>query len=125
MSSCHRLSSLHRGRKLLLTVPLLAVAGLSYGEEPLDPLGAVQPATAGTRGPYEVAFTPDGGTAIVTESEAAAVALIDTASGKVLRHVSVPAGPTGATVTPDGQLAVVTCSTGNAVAFLTLPDGKV
>jgi YVTN family beta-propeller protein len=75
----------------------------------------------GNRGPFEVAFTPDGARALVTEYDEGALAVIDAASGRVLRHV--PTGgtqPTGLAVTPDGKLAVVTNSFSGSVAFINL-----
>lgn len=81
----------------------------------------IQPAVGGNRGPYEVAFTPDGTLALVTEYDEGALAVIERATGKVLRHI--PTGgtqPTGVAVTPDGALALVTNSFSGSVAFLDL-----
>jgi YVTN family beta-propeller protein len=81
----------------------------------------VKPALTGNRGPYEVAFTPDGERAVVTEFDEGAVAIIDRASGTVLRHVSTGGDqPTGVAVTPDGAVAVVTNSLSGSVAFVDL-----
>lgn len=84
-----------------------------------------QPALAGNRGPYEVAFTPDGTLALVTEYDEGALAVIERATGKVLRHL--PTGgvqPTGVAVTPDGALAIVTNSFSGSVALIALKTGK-
>jgi len=85
------------------------------------PLAEVKPALDGNRGPFEVAFTPDGARAVVTEFDEGALAVIDTASGKVLNHVATGgAEPTGVAVTPDGRTALVTNSAGGSLAFVDL-----
>lgn len=89
-----------------------------------QPLG-VRPALEGNRGPFQVAFTPDGALAVVTEFDEGALAIIDRVSGKVLHHV--PTGgrePTGVAVTPNGALAVVTNSLSGSVAFVDLKTLK-
>jgi YVTN family beta-propeller protein len=91
-------------------------AGLVFSDNPPP-----RPALTGNRGPYEVAFTPDGQRAVVTEFDEGAVAIIDRASGAVLRHVATGgAQPTGVAVTADGAQAVVTQSLGGSVAFVDL-----
>jgi YVTN family beta-propeller protein len=98
-------------------------SGLALSQEAPAPVRA---ALDGNRGPYEVAFTPDGSLALVTEHDEAALAIIDRAAGKVLHHV--PTGgqePTGVAVTPNGDLAVVTNSFSGSVAFIDLKSRKV
>lgn len=94
-------------------------------QDTTPPAPAVRPALAGNRGPYEVAFTPDGTLALVTEYDEGALAVIERATGRVLRHI--PTGgtqPTGVAVTPDGTLALVTNSFSGSLAFIDLKTGK-
>ena len=85
------------------------------------PLPAVRPALEGNRGPFKVAFTSDGERAIVTEFDEGAIAVINRASGKVLRHIPTQGEqPTGVAVTPDSKWAVVTNSLSGSVAFISL-----
>jgi YVTN family beta-propeller protein len=98
-----------------LAIALLS-AGLGFPDGP-----SPQPALMGNRGPYEVAFTPDGQRAVVTEFDEGALAIIDRPSGTVLRHVATGGEqPTGVAVTPDGAQAVVTNSLSGSVAFVDL-----
>jgi len=102
----------------------LASAGLAVSQE-LSPAVPVQPALSGNRGPFEVAFTRDGAHVLVTEFDENAVAVIDRAAGKVLRHI--PTGgvqPAGLAVTPDDKLAVVANSFSGSVAFIDLAQSK-
>lgn len=86
---------------------------------------AVAPALEGNRGPFEVAFTPDGSRAVVTEFDEGALAVIDAATGKVLNHVSTGGTqPTGVAVSPDGKLALVTNSFSGSLAFVDLATLK-
>lgn len=109
----------------LLSVSLAALcAGLALSQE-VPPAAQVRLALDGNRGPFEVAFTPDGARAVVTEFDEGALAVIDTASGRVLQHV--PTGgeqPTGVAVTPDGKLALVTNSFSGSLAFVDLQAMK-
>lgn len=99
----------------------IATAGGALPQE----MAPVQPAADGNRGPFEIAFTPDGRTALVTEFDEGAVAVIEVASGRVLRHLpSGGAEPTGIAVTPDGRIAVVTNSFSGSVAFVDLEAGR-
>jgi YVTN family beta-propeller protein len=99
---------------------LLAAAGAALTEE-ASPAAGVQPALDGNRGPFEVAFTPDGARALVTEFDEGALAVIDAASGKVLNHISTEGTqPTGVAVIPDGKLALVTNSFSGSLAFVDL-----
>lgn len=103
---------------------LLFAAGFSLRAEP--PAAPVRPALTGNRGPYEVAFTPDGERVIVTEFDEGAVAILDRVSGRVLHHVATGGEhPTGVAVTPDGTLAVVTNSLSGSVAFINLKSLQV
>lgn len=102
---------------------VLACSALARTEEALPPLppAPVKPALEGNRGPYEVAFTPDGQRAVVTEYDEGALAIIDTATGEVEAHISTGGTePTGVAVTPDGRRAVVTNSFSGSVAIVDL-----
>ncbi len=116
-----------RSSRLLFLAPgalALCAAGAALPQEP-SPALSVRPALEGNRGPHEVAFTPDGARALVTERDEGAVAVIDAATGRVLRHQ--PTGgeePTGLAVTPDGKLALATNSYSGSLAFLDLDAGK-
>lgn len=109
----------------------LAAAGLVAGSAGLalsqdaPPAPPVRPALEGNRGPYEVAFTPDGARAVVTEFDEGALAIVETASGKVIQHI--PTGgeqPAGVAVTPDGKTALVANSLSGSVAFVDLETRK-
>jgi YVTN family beta-propeller protein len=112
------------GLGLLGCALALAVGGLAASEEP-SPAHAVKPALDGNRGPFEIAFTPDGARAVVTEFDEGSAAVIETAAGKVLHRI--PTGgtePTGVAVTPDGKLALATNSFSGSLAFLDLTARK-
>lgn len=106
----------------------LALLLFSAGVARTADVQAVPPlrlALAGNRGPFKVAFRADGAVAVVTEFDEGALAIIDRASGQVVRHI--PTGgeqPTGVAVTPDGGLAVVTNSLSGSVAFVDLKRGS-
>ena len=108
---------------LVALVPLVCCMVLPPA--PQEATTTVKPALTGNRGPYEVAFTPDGRLALVTEYDEGALAVLERATGKVLRHL--PTGgtqPTGVAITPDGALAVVTNSFSGSVAFIDLKTNK-
>lgn len=81
----------------------------------------LRPAFMGNRGPFKIAFRPDGTQALVTEFDEGALAVIDRRSGKVTRHI--PTGgeqPTGVAISPNGEMAIVTNSLSGSIAFLDL-----
>ncbi len=85
----------------------------------------VKPALGGNRGPFAIAFTSDGTRAVVTEFDEGAIAIIDIASERVLRHISSGGSqPTGVGVTRDGRTAIVANSFSGSVAFVDLASGK-
>jgi len=101
-----------------LTLSLFS-AGLALSAD--GPQAPDRPVLEGNRGPFKVAFTPDGSRAVVTEFDENAVAILDRASGKVLHHIPTRGEePTGVAVTPNGALAVVTNSLSGSVAFVDL-----
>ena len=90
-----------RGGLLTGLTLLLFSAGLALSDD--APAPVVRPALEGNRGPFKVTFTKDGALALVTEFDEGALAVIERATGRVLRHI--PTGgsePTGVAVTPDG-----------------------
>ncbi|MGH9298249.1 MAG: YncE family protein [Acidimicrobiales bacterium] len=77
-------------------------------------------------GPADIAITPDGKTAYVTDDGSAAslghtVTPIDLTTGKAEAAIGVGAGPQGVVITPDGKTAYVT----NAGAIVTGQTGAV
>lgn len=109
----------------VLSAGLVAGSARLALSQQADSTPAVQVAVGGNRGPCSVTFTADGARALVTEFDEGALAVIDTAGGKVLSHI--PTGgqqPTGVAVTRDGKLAVVTNSFSGSLAFVDLAAGK-
>lgn len=109
---------------LSFSLTLLPLRLALSADGPKSPAQPVRPALEGNRGAFEVAFTPDGALAVVTEYDEGALAILDRTSGKVLRHI--PTGgtqPTGVAVTPNGATAVVTNSLSGSVAFVDLKAG--
>lgn len=104
----------------LLGPPALLAPGFGQDAAP-----TVAPARGGTRGPFEVAFTPDGRKALVTEFDEGTLAVVDVAEGRVLaRHATGGREPTGVAVTLDGAHALVTNSYEGSLAFIDLATGK-
>jgi YVTN family beta-propeller protein len=104
---------------LLLSYAALALSSDARQED------RARPALDSNRGPFQVAFTPDGARAIVTEFDEGAIAIIDRATGRVAQHVLTNGEqPTGVAVTPNGTLAVVTNSLSGSVAFIDLRTFK-
>jgi YVTN family beta-propeller protein len=105
--------------------PLLAfsLAGLCAGTALLPPAGAEPDAPVpllptATRGPVSVVFAPNGKQAFVAESDEGAVAVVDVATGKVLRRL--PTGgkqPGGMAYHPGGTLLVTNTFSGSVAAF--------
>lgn len=105
--------------------PLLAfsLAGLCAGTALLPPAGAEPDSPApllptATRGPVSVVFDPSGKQAFVAESDEGAVAVVEVATGKVLRRL--PTGgkqPTGLAYHPGGMLLVANTFSGSVAAF--------
>lgn len=111
----------------LSSLLVAGAAGVGLTQDaPAPVVSPVKPALDGNRGAFEVAFTPDGTKALVTEFDEGALAIIDRATGQVLHHV--PTGgkePTGVAVTPNGALALVTNSYSGSLAFVDLATRKV
>ncbi len=110
---------------IAVTIPTLLLLATGLVRSANEPQPPDRPALQGNRGPFEIAFTPDGTHAVVTEFDEGTVAVIECASGKVLRHLSTGGTePTGVAVTRDGGLAVVTNSLSGSVAFVELNSHK-
>jgi YVTN family beta-propeller protein len=91
-------------------------------------------ATIGDFGfPYRIAFTPDGGTAVITDPARGQVRFMNVRARTESGHVTFPSTdivktaefpgspcPEGLTVTPDGRMAIVALQGRNAVAAIDL-----
>ncbi|MHB8902118.1 MAG: beta-propeller fold lactonase family protein [Thermoguttaceae bacterium] len=83
-------------------------------------------AAAGYQGPSDLVATPDGQTLFVLCEDAAQVAVVDVASGKVTRTIACPAPPTGLTLCPQGKMLFVTCAKPEGtVAVIDAATGEV
>ena len=67
-------------------------------------------------GPSDVVASKDGKSLFVLNADAAQIAVLEIAGGKVTRSINCPAGPTGLALSPDGARLYVTCGG---------PEGKV
>ncbi|OQC21325.1 MAG: Virginiamycin B lyase [Planctomycetes bacterium ADurb.Bin069] len=94
------------GRKCMRVVAALAI-GVGLG-------GADAPAPY--RSPWGVAFAPDGAVLAVTDFTANAVAIIDAASGGVVRSVPLAAGGAGVAWSADGKKLYAVEGGGGCVA---------
>lgn len=68
-------------------------------------------------------FSPDGSRAYV--STETGVAVIDTASGQVIRTIPDPAGPQGIAVSPDGKTLYVTNPNADGLWVINAAAGQV
>ncbi len=101
--------------------------GLSVPSSKVSAEGPTQikPSMDGNRGPFAIAFAPDGKKAFVAEFDEGAVAIIDTASGKIDANILTGGKePTGIAVTPDGRTAVVANSFSGTVSFIDIASKK-
>jgi hypothetical protein len=64
--------------------------------------GSSAAAAAGYLGPVAVAASKEGKTLFVANADARQVAVVDVASGKVIRSFAMPAAPAGMVLSPDG-----------------------
>lgn len=78
-----------------------------------------------TRGPVQIAFTPDGSRALVTEKDTATLAVLDARSGRLLRRIRTGGrGPEG--VAPEGErFALVADPLAGTVSRVDLERGEV
>ena len=102
---------------------VLALAGLSAGTALLPPAiaGPDLPAPAlppATRGPVALVFDPSGKQVFVAESDEGSVAVLDVATGKVLRRLQTGGKqPTALAYHPGGILVVANTFSGSVAAF--------
>lgn len=75
--------------------------------------------------PSEVAFTPDGQYAYVTNHTSSNVSVIDTATNAVVATIRVGSGPYGIAVTPDGKYAYVADNGSNNVDVISTATNAV
>lgn len=77
--------------------------------------------------PYRIDFTPDSRLAMVTNPDAGAVQLIDAATRRILKMVSVGSGtqPFGIAVDPSGRRAWITLRGSGEVVEMSLPEGAI
>jgi serine/threonine-protein kinase len=127
-----------RGRRLLpaLVAAVLVAGGgtaaalvwAPWDRDPAVAAALTQPAVAATPAvgstPGDVALSPDGRTAWVARRDAAALAEVDTGSGRVLATVPVPAGPAWyVAMAPDGRRVYVSVKdAGFAVSRIAVVD---
>ena len=77
-------------------------------------------------GPTVVIASKDGKTLFVANADAHQVAVVDAASRKVVRAISVPAEPSGEVLSPDGTELYVTCAAPKSiVAMIEAGSGNV
>ncbi len=77
------------------------------------------------KSPTCIAFSPDGKFAYVTLHTAGALAVIDTAAGKVVAEIKVGRAPTGVAVSPDARLVYVANTRDHTVSVLDAKARKV
>src|SRR6218665_1103065 len=75
--------------------------------------------------PYEVAVTPNGSTAYVTNYNSGSVSVIDTVTGTVTKTITVGSYPVGGAVTPDGSTVYVTNRASGSVSRIDTATGTV
>jgi DNA-binding beta-propeller fold protein YncE len=112
--------------RLRTLIPLAAFALLlAPAATLLRPAAAQQPRglAHATRGPVRVAFTPDSGRALVTESDTGTLAVLDAASGRIL-HRFETAGLQPCAVAVAGETAVVLNRLSGSVVALDLDTGQ-
>jgi YVTN family beta-propeller protein len=106
MNFVRRTKSRERGLAQL-AILCLATAGLVVvGAAPAHAVDELTSIDVDTW-PRATAFTPDGVTAFVTNSDSDTVSVIDVATSAVVDTISVGDSPHGVSVTPDGELAYV------------------
>jgi YVTN family beta-propeller protein len=69
-------------------------------------------------GPVAVIASKDGGRLFVANSDARQMAVVDAASGKLLKAIPMPAEPSGLVLSPDGKLVYVTCAAPHSTVCL-------
>jgi DNA-binding beta-propeller fold protein YncE len=91
--------------------------------------GSASALAAGERGPYrspfDVAFSPDGGTLAVSDRTAGRAAIVDVAGKRVLREVRLAGSPTGVAWAAGGSRVYVAEYGAGTVAEIEAQSGKV
>src|SRR5205807_2513432 len=124
-----RLESLRHGesqRRHAGTRRLTCLAGLALALIPAamavpddgQTAPVVRPALGGNRGPYGVAFTPDGRRAYVSVSQLDQVAVIEVAGRRVAGTIPMGRRPRALAITPDGATVVAANMSAGSVSFL-------
>lgn len=108
-----------------VTVPAaLLAAGLALAEETRDaPLPPDLPRA--TRGPVRIAFTPGGARALVTEGDTGTLAVLDPASGGVLRRISTGGKQPEGVAADSERSGVVANALSGSVTRVDLETGKL
>jgi YVTN family beta-propeller protein len=76
-------------------------------------------------GAIEIAITPSGATAYVTNQNDATVSVISTATNTVTATIPVGSHPTGAAITPSGATAYITNDNSNTVSVISTATNTV
>jgi len=87
-------------RSLFRAIGFLAIVGLVTGIQAADQVKYL--------GPASVVASKDGKSLFVLNQDAAQIAVLDMASGKVSRTIATAAEPTGLAISPDGAKLYVT-----------------
>lgn len=86
--------------------------------------GAAEPAKY--LGPWNLVALSDGARVLVADADARQIALVDTASGKVLGSLAMPAEPTGLALNRSGSKVYVTCAAPQStVCVVDVPAMKI
>ncbi|MBL8756532.1 MAG: hypothetical protein JNK15_24775 [Planctomycetes bacterium] len=98
----------------------------------LDDKGVVTHTLTTAEFPFRIAFTPDGGRALVTCAEGGVVQVFDATTRQAIREISISgdrseqgALPMGITTDETGARAYVTCGRGEFVAVLDVEKGEL
>ena len=82
--------------------------------------------TANYLGPVAVIAAKDGSRLFVANADAKQISVVNTADGKVMQSISMPAAPTGMVLSPDGTKIYVACAAPRStVCVLESDSGRV
>lgn len=102
-----------QSRCLTIGLMLMAIVGAAWSGQPAY------------RSPTCIAFSPKGDRAVVTNRTADSVAIISTATGKVVAEVAVGKAPTGVAVGPGGRWVYVANTYSHSVSVVDATARKV
>ncbi len=109
----------------LISLMVVAMGCLRPGPAPAA-TPAASPSTQSWFSPTALTASPDGQTLYVACATAGRVAVFDSASQKISRHIAVPASPLGLALTPDGKKLYVTCAAPeSAVCIVDPATGRI